>query len=516
VETFAGSGVYIEADASDGLTGSYLEGQPVNYRYIITNTGSVSLRNIMLEDDLLGTECNQTISFLSAGSSRTIDCNWPFGFPFSEDAIVNVATVSGTSTVDGVEQTVMDVDSATIQTDIVFDMALTKTVVGTGPFNPGGEVMFTINVFNQGTNTAFDVDVADYFNAAELSIPMLEGNPAGVVDNGDGTYTVTSVPAGSQFSFVISAMIAPDFSGAEIINNAEISGGSLTEGGLDIADVDSSVGNNADDAPETGNDNEILDSDTGETVDDDPDEDDFDPASIMVEQVFDLALRKTLVSPANGVPGGTVTFLIEVFNQGSVAATNLTVSDYLPTSTQLADLDWIDNGDNTASFLIGDLPAGDTAEVEITLMIDAGVTETSLTNYAEISEVSNNLGADDQDSAPGDNQGLDESGSDNDTNDEFPGTPGMADNPDDNDDYDLAVVPLCDIQVMAGTSQTICSDKMVALSGSIGPVNTPGVWTTSGDGTFTEDQAGTMPMVTDTMEITIQKVDCGSFFWKGN
>ena len=548
VETFAGSGVYIEADASDGLTGSYREGEPVNYRYIITNTGSALLRGVTLTDDLLGTECDASIGNLNVGQSRIIDCTWPFGFPFSDDPVVNVAEVSGFIISGSIRDTLMDIDSAIVLTDIIYDLALTKTLVGTGPFNPGSEVMFTVNVFNQGTNTAYDVDVADYFDPTELSTPTLLGMPAGVTDNGDGTFTIDSILAADQFSFVLSSTIPITFPGTEITNNAEITGGAATIGGLDEADVDSSVGNNANDEPESSNDNEILDSDTGETIDDDADEDDFDPVTFPVEQVFDLALRKTLVGPALGIPGETVTFLVEVFNQGTVAATDLTITDYLPTSTQLADADWTDNMDNTASFLIGDLAVGATETVEITLLIDSDASALSLTNYAEIASVGNDMNLDDQDSRPGDNQGLDESDTDDDINDEFPGTPGEMDNDQDNDDYDLAIVPLCDVQLDAGQPQSTCGTGIITLAGSIQPAGTPATWSSDGDGTFSEDEAGSIPSSifgqalyylpgptdkergtviltltsggacpaeSDTVEITILTVDCGEFPWDG-
>lgn len=548
VETSAGSGVYINADASDGLTGSYREGEPINYRYIITNTGSVLLRGVTLTDDLLGTECNTNIGNLNVGQSQTIDCIWPFGFPFSEDQVVNVANVSGWVTGGGIRDTLMAIDSAIILTDIIYDLALTKTLVGSGPFYPGSEVMFTINVFNQGTNTAYDIDVADYFDPTELSTPILEGLPNGVTDNGDGTFTIDSILSSGQFSFIMGATIPITFPGTEITNNAEITGGGATIGGLNEADVDSSVGNNANDAPESDNDNEILDGDTGETIDDDPDEDDFDPVTFPVEQVFDLALRKTLVSPTIGIPGQTVTFRIEVFNQGTVAATDLTVIDYLPTGTQLADVNWTDNMDNTASFLIGNLAIGATEMVEITLLLDSDVMGLTLTNYAEIASVNNAMELEDQDSAPGNNQGVDESGTNNDIDDEFPGTPGDEDNDSDNDDYDLAVIPLCDIQLIAGSPQTTCSNGTILLAGSISPTGTPGVWLSDGDGVFSEDEAGTMlstifgqaiyyvpgtgdqergtltltltsggacPAELDTLEITILPVDCGDFPWDG-
>lgn len=204
--------------------------------------------------------------------------------------------------------------------------------------------------------------------------------------------------------------------------------------------------------------------------------------------------------------------------------------------------------DNTASFLIGDLAVGVTEMIEITLLINSDASALSLTNYAEIASVSNGMDLDDQDSTPGDNQGLDESGSDDDIDDEFPGTPGEMDNDQDNDDYDLAIIPLCDIVVDAGNPQSTCSTTPVTLSGNISPVGTPGTWSSSGDGTFSEDSAGTMPStafgaaafyqsgamdatrgtvtltlttggdwlaVSETVEITILKVDCGTFPWGG-
>jgi len=61
VEDKVGSGNYIEADATDGLTGIYFEGQPVNYRFIVKNTGSMTLSSVTLSDDLAGFLCNQNV-----------------------------------------------------------------------------------------------------------------------------------------------------------------------------------------------------------------------------------------------------------------------------------------------------------------------------------------------------------------------------------------------------------------------------------------------------------------------
>ncbi|TAG72155.1 MAG: DUF11 domain-containing protein, partial [Runella slithyformis] len=57
---------------------------------------------------------------------------------------------------------------------------------------------------------------------------------------------------------------------------------------------------------------------------------------------FDLALRKTLASgqSATVAPGSTVNFTITVFNQSSVDATNIQVSDYIPAGLTLNDANW--------------------------------------------------------------------------------------------------------------------------------------------------------------------------------
>lgn len=102
--------------------------------------------------------------------------------------------------------------------------------------------------------------------------------------------------------------------------------------------------------------------------------------------------------------------------------------------------------------------------------------------------------------------------------------------------------------VTAGTAQTICQTKtvdLVNIGASIGGSATTGVWSTSGDGTFTggtafgaatayvpganDKKSGSVnltltttdapeacPNVADQVRITILKVDCGAFPWSGN
>ncbi|MFK7936674.1 MAG: hypothetical protein AB8G22_24385, partial [Saprospiraceae bacterium] len=152
VETESGSGTYIEADATDGLMGTYSVGQPVNYRFIIENTGSTSLGNVTLADNLTGFECDQTIGFLLIGETETIDCTWSYGFAASNDPYVNIATVTGTNTINSVTESVTATDSASI---VVVPCNITPNVVAGDQTICLGEdpLAFTIDTPATGNGT---------------------------------------------------------------------------------------------------------------------------------------------------------------------------------------------------------------------------------------------------------------------------------------------------------------------------------------------------------------------------
>ena len=95
-----------------------------------------------------------------------------------------------------------------------------------------------------------------------------------------------------------------------------------------------------------GNDNQpanagdATDDVDGEDGNNGGDEDDHDPAVVQLD-FYDLALTKELTSAGPFVPGSDVTFSIELTNQGTVAAEQLTITDYIPTGLTLAaGSDW--------------------------------------------------------------------------------------------------------------------------------------------------------------------------------
>ena len=189
-----------------------------------------------------------------------------------------------------------------------------------------------------------------------------------------------------------------DFMETSITNNSEI------ESAEDVA------GNNPPDFDSTPGDEDgsIPDGDDNDT-DDVTGGDDYDPETIPILQTFDLALTKTLNSGTTLpiVPGGTVIFDLEVFNQGTLDAFNIQLSDYTPTGLALSDTLWADTA-GVANLItpIARLDAGDSTTVTIEFTVDADFMETSITNNAEIEsqEDINGPRADD-DSVAGDQDG---------------------------------------------------------------------------------------------------------------
>ena len=148
------------------------------------------------------------------------------------------------------------------------------------------------------------------------------------------------------------------------------------------------------------------------------DEDDHDPSEITIEQVFDLALRKTTASAGPFAPGDNVTFSIEVINQGSIDATDVQVSDHIPSGLTLTDGSWMDNaGIATLNTPIPSVPAGESRTVNITFAIDADFVGTSIRNWAEISDAENALDQEDEDSTP-DDTNFNQPGEENDLDDD--------------------------------------------------------------------------------------------------
>ncbi|NNE25220.1 MAG: DUF11 domain-containing protein, partial [Saprospiraceae bacterium] len=331
-----------------------------------------------------------------------------------------------------------------------FDLALIKTIASSGPYQKGDEITYDIEIFNQGNIPAYRIEVVDYvpdgltLNDPNWTFDMMTGNAFYDIE-------IPFLEDSTSTSISITFTIDDDYNQPSVTNFAEISFAD------NDTDPDNEVMDEADSVPDDENDDTVGGDDV--TDNSNGDEDDHDPEEINVDN-FDLALTKVLDtnnSPAEINPGDDVTFIITVYNQGTLEATDILVEDYVPSDMgfiQANNTDFtVSGGDVTAT--IASLAAGASVDLSIELRVDSDYTGMSIVNNAEIKEATNILGFIDEDSPLSNmNDGsTNELATDNDIDDEFIGTPGTADNPNDEDDYDPAQIdvvcdlpPVCDAQ----------------------------------------------------------------------
>jgi uncharacterized repeat protein (TIGR01451 family) len=315
-----------------------------------------------------------------------------------------------------------DHDIATVSSR-PFDLALRKTTTE-DVVAPGDLVPFEIEVFNQGEQDATDIVVTDTLPAGLAFDPA---DNRGWTGSGSQVTTTIAGPLAPGDSTTVKLYLAvkSGVGAGDLTNDAEISA-ATDEDGRDAVDIDSIAD---DDATNDTLTDDAIDNRNG-------DEDDHDVATVRVLP-FDLALRKTLAPGQTKTvePGDPIEFSIEVFNQGEVSATSIVVTDTLPAHTTLADANWTDNGDGTASrTLVGPIDPGESLTATITVLVDRPTPNGTITNTVEISSATDTDGNArvDEDSTPDTDPGNDEL-----VDDEIDehGTP-------DEDDHDIAEVTL--------------------------------------------------------------------------
>ena len=114
---------------------------------------------------------------------------------------------------------------------------------------------------------------------------------------------------------------------------------------------------------------------------------------------FDLALTKALTSASTPLMvGDQVVFTLTVINQGTLNATNVSITDFIPTGLTLNDPNWTAVGNQaTLNTPIPTVPAMSQISIDITFIINNQASG-SISNSAEISGASGGV---DNDSNPG-------------------------------------------------------------------------------------------------------------------
>ncbi len=334
----------------------------------------------------------------------------------------------------------IDEDDHDIATVPVVDMAILKSLSDPKRlYKAGDQVEFKITLINQGNIPVNSTKIVDYVDDGFEYVAANNSGWSSNVVNKKVSYQIneTLLP-GQVKNLVINLIAKTGTTGTQIPNNVEITS-IRDQQGQEMVDYDS-------------NQDEILGNDPYDRsrVDDHGllDEDDHDRA-ITNPLNFDLALIKE-VNKRVIEPGSLVDWTITIVNQGTIAATEIGLIDYLHDGMVVAGNGWEEypgsNGEkyhkiiSVQNGLLGPqgLLPGESVKVTITTRIDDDARPGILVNNAEIYFAHNSFNEPDEDSVPDaveDNDGIKVVFEDSDLS----GSAGPGD-PDYEDDADIAGV----------------------------------------------------------------------------
>ncbi len=443
----------------------------------------------------------------------------------------NVLTGDGTGTPLGTNPLTDedDHDPATVR---IVDLALIKEIITPGPYTYGQNITFRITVANQGNETATNIIVSDYVPAGFAFSP--NNGWAGSSPLITRTIPGPLAPGGSTTVDLV-LTLQPNAAANAWLNVAEISSftdvGGNAIGQFDIdSEPDQSPNNDAGGAPNTPADNHLGGNGTGTPGNGvaATDEDDHDPALVSV---FDLALKKELVTAGPHSNGQVLTYNITVYNQGNVNATNVVVTDYIPNGYTFATNNGWTGVYPTITRTIASLAAGASVVVplQLTLITPASGTPPNWVNRAEISAAT---GGTDADSTPDAIVGNDNLVNPGDADDNNVDGNGPSQN-EDEDDSDPAGPQIIDIALAKTTvtagpytyGQDITFNIAVTNQGSVALQNIDvtdyipcgftyvsgsQAWVTSGTNAVTRIDGPLAPGASVNLTITLKLQPCAS------
>ena len=215
------------------------------------------------------------------------------------------------------------------------DLALKQTVFTSGPYHAGDEIKFSVKVYNQGGIPVRDIDLLDFipdgYEFALTSFPFWQHDSNN--NQASGRIDDILLPGDSIEEFVYLRILPVNNKFDSYVNLIEITGVKDKNFNIITEDIDSRMdiipGNDAGGLYRSANDSYLLGNGTGVPLSPDAatDEDDSDPA---LPDVFDMAIRNTLLTAAPYQYGQDLTFRIEVFNQGNMPVWDIKIADYLP------------------------------------------------------------------------------------------------------------------------------------------------------------------------------------------
>ncbi len=143
-----------------------LEGEQVLYTYLVTNTGDITLHNVMVMDNVLG--MIGTVAVMAPQATATLTIQVPV-----DADVTNIGTATGEYGTPDTDFFGTVTDSSEAVVDVVHpDIEVVKNA-SPSPVVNGTEVTYTYSVTNTGDVTLYDVSVVDDQLGAIGTIPVL-------------------------------------------------------------------------------------------------------------------------------------------------------------------------------------------------------------------------------------------------------------------------------------------------------------------------------------------------------
>lgn len=475
------------------IASSYTYGDLITYSHWIYNQGSIVARNIAIVDSIpcglnyqavnsplwtynsLTREAVTTVAGpLNPGDSVKVDIVLQLQACTGKASFTNISEITGAT--DGSGNPVIDMDSnpdanqnndgvsednainsTTDQDDHdpemldIWDLAVKKQITTAGPYFYGQTHNFRIKIFNQGSQSAQNIEVTDYipsgYSYVAANNPIWSGAAPTV------TTTIAGPVLPGDSTYVDIELILENTSGGESqwVNYSEITGSQDIYGkDRTDQDIDSEAGSNGTNEmavlPGSDNDDNIDSHAIG------GDEDDHDPAGI---EIFDIALKKQLItSQINFRKDDQIRYAITVYNQGNLSASNIVVIDRFPCgfnfiSDPILNPEWTNPSSGIIEKTIASLLPGESIVLDVYFTIDVPSIDcpSSIDTYKNVAEVKSAL---DPSGGEGDDIDSDPNSNTEAENGVIPDSPGddvvdVSDPSGNQDDHDPADLSLFDL-----------------------------------------------------------------------
>jgi gliding motility-associated-like protein/uncharacterized repeat protein (TIGR01451 family) len=358
---------------------SYVPGNSVTYIIRVRNNGPSDAANVNIQDNApAGTtistwtarsisggavppagsgtgNLDETIAVFPNGAEVEYEISVAIPASYTA-ALSNAATVSSSTT--DPDPTCPACITTPINAAPVANLVTTKTTAAT-VYVPGASVTYTINVKNNGPSDAPNVNIQDNAPAGTTisgwSARMISGTIAPLVTSGSGNLnqTIAVFPNGAEIAYDVIVDVPAAFSG-NLANTVTVG------------------------SPAT---------------DPDPSCSACTTTPISAAPSADIVTTKTTAATGY-VPGGSVTYTINVKNNGPSDAANVNVSDVAPTGTTISN--WsarmisgsitplVTSGSGNLNQTIASFPNGAELAYDITVAIPADFS-TALSNTATVS-----------------------------------------------------------------------------------------------------------------------------------